>query len=730
MSQPSTQLDAFLRQIPTGMESIVLPAGSPRTVFPSALQLSLEQEERLVAHCMSEIAKLESEMGRTVVNNAGWWRTQGGSSDNQEQDPMASFFGKREKWHMIYAMELEWRQHSLPIWAESNIHIPLTHRIVKQQISRAQGYFFGTDPWFTISPAGANDDETARILDNWTKWAFHKSRVRPILEQAIQFAFIRGESIVKSTWRTEVDYYQTYAEVAIDLDGRPLVAEDDDYIYPEDEWIYDETGEMRVLKRSPETGLPDWADGDEANLEFDTLLIDKADTRYKGLDLAIPNYKDVLISPLARDIESAPFIAHLYSRPAIDVAGEYMDHLRRSGNANEMPRIIELLRSQAGGPRQNWTAELAPRAELGEASFAPGYGSGTMTSAAGAASIEPSMEIVECYLHYDALGLGRTQNIVVMIDKANQRPIFYDYLKNYAPSRPFHVIRVNPVDNRWHGQSAVEDCWQINANIDLQFNRINLSNQRSGNFYELDPDVYRDFENTPNPVGLGINGGRVYTRKPNMIGREGFKVTPIVEVKAGELQQMIEFLSQVLTNMSGVSSSNDAQMAGLETSDLATGIRHLERSNQEQFAPFISQLSEGIEIAARAGVNLLLLNMDEEETYRFLDGDTMKAAVIEKTKVSNFDFDLKLEISRFRAEQQSQQNMAAIALLKDYAAQMPEIKPALRPLALRQLQLFETPNAEMALQILDAVMPTMPTGAPLGEQAPVTSPERAVEPTV
>jgi hypothetical protein len=722
----SNQLDAFLSTLPGRLE-VSLPPDAPRTVFASALELTREQEDQLMLHIGQQIAGLEAEMGRNIVNEPGWWRQHASSTDNQEQDPMNSFFGKREKWDMIYAMQLEWRQFSAPIFRESNIHIPLSHRIVKQQISRAQGYFFGTDPWYTISPAGADDAETARLVDDWTKWAFNRAKIQPILAQAIAFAFIRGEALVKSTWRKQSEYYQQYAEVAIDVDGEPLVADDGDYIFPSDYWEWDETQTYRVLSRSTTTALPNWAEGDEANLVFDYRLIHREKIQFNGLDLAIPNYKDVLLSPRERSIDDAKFIAHLYSRPAIDVAGEYMAHLQRSGQADNLPKIIELLRNQ-GGQRRQWTAERSPRADLGEITYSPGY-SGQVSSNDSSLTVEPNMEIAECYLHYDALGRGQTQNIVVLLDKANMRPIFYDYLANYAPGRPFHCVRVNPVDNRWHGQSAVEDCWQLNSSIDLQFNRINLSNQRSGYFYEMDPSVYRDFEGQPNPVNVALNGGHVYTRLPNSTGKVGFTATPIVDIKQNNLQAMIEFLTQMMTNMSGVSSSNDAQMAGLETANLATGIRHLERSNQEQFAPFIAQLSEGIEAATHTAIKLLLQNMDEKETFRYLAGNEVAVATIERANVEEFDFDLRLEISRFRAEAQSQQNLAAIAMLKDFAAQPPEVKAAIRALTLRQLRLFETPNAEMAIELLEQSAPIPPQGAPL-PSAPVTSPLMAVEPSV
>lgn len=58
-------------------------------------------------------------------------------------------------------------------------------------------------------------------------------------------------------------------------------------------------------------------------------------------------------------------------------------------------------------------------------------------------------------MHID-LGDGFRRNILMVLDIKRQRPIYYDYVARVCSGdgrRPFRVLRVNPVANRWYGAS-------------------------------------------------------------------------------------------------------------------------------------------------------------------------------------------------------------------------------------------------------------------------------------
>ncbi len=89
------------------------------------------------------------------------------------------------------------------------------------------------------------------------------------------------------------------------------------------------------------------------------------------------------------------------------------------------------------------------------------------------------------FLHFDADEDGVQEDIVIMIDRKNKRPLFYDYVANRTPNgkRPFDVIRVNRVDGRWHGIGTMEVFQPLQEVVDLLVNRWSLSQSRSGNVF-------------------------------------------------------------------------------------------------------------------------------------------------------------------------------------------------------------------------------------------------------
>lgn len=725
----SSQIEAFISALPEAARTPrATGPNEPQAVFQTALQLDRRQEQRLVQHCMARMSSLEIELGKQWVNQPDWYRNLE-STDNQEHESVRTFFGSRALWDLIYSMRLEWRQWIYGgIWASSNIHLPLTHRYIRQMVARASNYFFGTSPWFGISPAGNDDFERAKIFDRWAKWGFDQAKVSQVLEQAIEFSFVRGECIIKTSFANRSDYFQTFAEVAIGPDGTPYAANDGDYIHANDPWMMDEMGNW-VLVRDGETGLPEgFTDPEE--LEFDVRLVEKVATEYRGLDVAIPHYQDVLVSKYARSLEEADFVVHRYDKTAIELAAQYIEHLRATGQGDDLPRVIDLLRAQsAGRTDSDRAAQEQPRPDLGEGAWTgsgPGVGHDDWHSGNG---YEPVVRVAECYLRFDALERGQLSNIVALVDVSNQRLILADYVRNYTPDgkRPFHVVRPQAVDNRWHGISLCEAIWRLNGAIDLQLNRINESNKRSGHFIAWDPSAFYESEGMQHPTNLDLNAGQTYTLKPGKILDQAFISRPIVEVKQDRLMGVIELLMQVQQTMTGVASANDADMAGLEQTKLATGIRHLEKANQELFAPFLTHLSVGIESVVRAGIELMMANVSERETIRWMDGDAPATEVIHGQDIRDFKYDLKLELSRYRAEQQSMQNMEAITLLEHYGAQLPEVRMAIRQLVERQLALYEIHGKEAMLDLLDQMMPMLPAGAPpTPAGAAVTSPEKKV----
>ena len=109
---------------------------SPQVVFPSPYRLSAEDEKGLIDYAFQRLDELEKELGRDKCRANDWWTGNGGTdSINQGKK---SFLGKRQVYELLYENEVDWRIDVFgEIFAQSNFHLPVTRRVVTQQVARS-----------------------------------------------------------------------------------------------------------------------------------------------------------------------------------------------------------------------------------------------------------------------------------------------------------------------------------------------------------------------------------------------------------------------------------------------------------------------------------------------------------------------------------------------------------------------------------------------------------------
>lgn len=707
----AAQVTAFADRYQSA-ETVTVKPGEAEVIFPSALELDREQEERMMTTALDRKAKLEWELGLGDVENlenSGSGRGWEGSDITKLTD---SFFGRRHLYDLIYRMEMEWRQYlrtpsgDETIFFDHNIHIPHVRRIVQQQISRAQGYNFATDPWFALEPQGRLDTEAAEKLDRYSKFKAKQANLKAVLSKAIELAFIRGEAVVKSTYRREDDYYKAFAEVAIDPEtDEPLVANDGDYIFDDDEWVAEadpETGELvrddeqninYVLKRDPSTGRPE-------SLTFDRRKVDRLVNQFAGAELESVYYSDLLIPKAARSVQDADCVVHTFEVPAIELAQMY---LKRGLNPEEHPRFIELLREISGDAAQPRTTKHTARQEEGE----------THDATLGASG-EPMVRIGEFYLKMDVDGDGLMENIMLVVDLDNKTPIFYDYLANITPDgrRPFHVVRVNPVDGRWYGTSQVKLFYDLQMFCDTLTARWDMSQSNSARVDVINRSVVEEGDEDPN---LEVNGGDIFHAKQGKDPKDFIYSHYLTDIKSGELQRQIEFVQQIMTTMSGVTNANDAAMADLDTTKLATGVRNIEKSGQELFAPLLSHLEVGIADAMKGFLLQTIHNMAEVEVFDFFEGGVRQLDEIKPATAKAVEFVVSMEMTRYKGEQELIQGMQSVDLIERFFAMLPEIQEVVQPVFISLGKLFGMKDADQVF-IPGTAPPAMP-GQPMDPQA-------------
>lgn len=709
MAEP--QIDKVLDQMPA------YPPGSdehnqPRVMIPSALKITRPQEDRLLEWAEARIKSLEGELGRDQISDADWFS----ADPTRAKDAGMTFMGRRQIYEMSFANQVEWRSQILgSIFEQSNYTVPISRRIAQQQISRAINFFLGTDPWFTVSPVGELDEVRSEKTNQFARYKLRKSKLKKTLERAIYGAFIRGESVVKTVHVDKSVTYTTEAVVAVS-DGEPIIAADGDFIFEQDEAIDvsppipegEDPAEfvpLRVLSRDSVTPMP-------APDQFELREIERTITHYRGPSSEVVYWRDFLAPLNAPDIQDCDAIAHLYDMPVMSLVDMVTKQGSFEGDMSEQYKaglkMIREIANESGAPSSN---AMNPRPELNE--------SGMTSEGENAENngFEPTTEIAEVYLRFDVDEDGRYEDILLVYDRRNEVPLFYDHVANVTPDgkRPFRVIRINPVEGRWHGIGSMEIFEPIQKICDLAFNRWNFSQSQSGRVDLWRP--YNTFEGQSNP-NLEMNYGHAYTPLPDKTKEDILESIYLEDIKSDDQQKIIEFNLQLAMNMSGIASANDSSMAGMDSSKLATGIRNIDRSGQELFGVYLSDLEEGFEEVTNLNITVTLANLQEAELFEYFEGDVAQIDTMSPGEITHLDLNLRLEMTRYKAEQQMHQSTFAIEAVEKFYSYPPDLQSVVAPFFRDLLKVYEVKNADAYIVPGMQAMPPM-SGMPQGNAAAI-----------
>lgn len=648
-----------------------------RVPFRTALseQLTAEQETAMVDHALDRLVQLESELGRDLVIGQNWATSEKLSSTTVAQKATDSFLGKRSRYEDVFSNKVDWRPYLYGgIFTQSNLVVPLARRIARQMIARSQNYFFETDPWFAAEPEGTEDTILADKIDRYAKFKLAQLGSKKNKERAIRGAFIRGESVVKTTHTVRDQLFSAFASILIDAEDQPVLDANGEFITDTDKFQDPEpqvdpaTGQPianpvpgpRVLARDGVTPEPE-------NPLWQNRVIPRRQVIFQGPESPPVYYKDFLCPLTAPDVQQADCIAHLYDKPVMELVDLYVKGGMLDATGKDrlaaVQRTVQLIRDLT-----NNTSESESGANQSDR---PTDGDGANSTTTLRSEGEPVAKIAEVYMWYDANGDGILENIMLAVDRKNKVPLFYDFVPNVTIDglRPFEVVRVNEVDGRWYGEGVMEMFESTQNIVDLLVNRWNFSQSSSGRVTFWRPDL--TLEGRANPH-LAMNMGGTYTLAPNAKPEEALHIVYLEDTKFEQLERMFEFFMQIAMNESGVANSNDAQTAGLDTQKLATGIRNIEKAGQEMFAPFISDLEPALQAILKRELLVLFANLDRKEIFSYLARDTATGKEIQALdqitpeEVRNLTLNVSLLLTRYKGEQLLVQGQQASAIVREF----------------------------------------------------------------
>lgn len=686
---------------------------SPIMPFPTAYILDRVQEQELVDHAMNRLLDLERELGRDLCGSGDWWSVNGIKSYNPEGErtPQDTWMGKRLLFDKTYKNEMDWRPTLLGgIFAHSNLVVPIARRICRQMVARAVNYFFGTTPWYSVYPVGIMDKDRADKADRYIRWKTDQSKLQRSEEQGVERAMVIGEAVTKTTWKRKEQIYKARATVLVDEQGKDILGADGDYITEADLWVQDSsideatgqpvTSDLMILKRDGKTIQPEV-------MIWQEKLITRRMVHYKGPESKVVHFMDFLCPMDAETVQDADCIVHLYDRSLMDIADEWMKSIPNDASAEERVKLkreaIEILRELASASHETDTAQNSDVVD--------------QSSTAGATRMKagPMVKIAEFHLRYDADGDGILEDVFLVLDRKSKTPIFYDYTANVTPdgTRPYSVTRVNEIPNRWYGMGAIEMMNPNQQIIDLWMNRKNRSVSGSGRVDFWNP--YNTIEGRANP-NLEMNWGGTYTPAAGKKAEDILQTVYLEDAVGEKLMEMIEFVMQLMMNESGVANANDGQVAGLDSTKLATGIRNIERNGQELFSLILGHLDPGVSDVLSKNVKLIMVNLDSMEVYRYFEEAEGGEGVgefreIDPGDIANLEIDTRILMTRHRGEQVLESNIRSVQVVKDYYMQPYEVQVQTKDMFIDILKALQIQNANKVIIPLQ-IMPPAGSGLP------------------
>jgi hypothetical protein len=717
-----------------------LTADDPLVPFQSAMRLTGAQEKKMLDHAFKRLDQLSSDLARDVVMNPTWWNNssvpapavsalQAGAQGLLPQD---TFLGKRTRYEASYMNDVSWRPFTMGvanIFMQSNLTVPLSRRIARQMVAKAKNHFFGSDPWLAVNsaphPSMPVDEMFAERVDAFVQFKLKEAGSKSDKERAIERALILGECPVKTSYVVRDQIFDIEAEVLINIDGEPITAADGNFITKSDEFVDGEPQPMapegfdagvipegeqpgvpqapqpmmppqKVLKRDGVTPAPD------APL-WSKKLINRRQVFFEGARSEPIYYKDFLCPINAKDVQTADCVIHLYDKQVmvfVDllvkrgmVAG---DADTRKKTAAKIADLVKALSSNSNQAKAAETQTLRPNETF------------TNTNQG---TDQPVAEFAEFYLWYDANEDGIAENIMLIADRKTQRPIFYDHVANVTTDglRPIEIIRVNPVEGRWYGVGIMELFESYQVITDLLVNRWNFSQSRAGRVDFWNPTGTQEGDRDPH---LKMNWGGTYTKKPGVKMDDILETKYLTDVKFEQIQTMMQFFMQLAMNESGVTNANDNYVAGMEQSKLATGINQIEKSGDEMFKPLVAQLKEPLERLLKREVEVLLANMNPEEVFEVLEGNTMGLDQITAEQVKGIRYRISLLLTTEKNQHTIQVTSAASQLIERFYTLPPLIQDKVAPFYRKQLRALDPEIDAESVITVGLMLP--PEGGPGG----------------
>lgn len=586
-----------------------------------------------------------------------------------------------------FASNMEDRRRPGTIFEKSNMSLNLPKRYVRITASRVYDELLTSNPMMSVTVEGKDDNyEDARVIERYCSFKFDQAKMRLVLREAETLAAIRGETVVKTTWKRKTQRYYRTAVVLIGPDGEPVRARDGNPVLQTDTFNDTENGD-KILMRDPRivlTGTPTW---EERRVDMRRVI-------YNNIESACIDHRDFFCNATESDVHKADFCA-IKLDFGLDEVKAMLAPLEGQEDADTFISKLEnsLLdgktKAEANRP-DRWRGETERHRDA-----------------------IPQCPFAEVYARVILEPDGQADEIAALIDLENEQLLTYDYLDNISPTgrRPFRVVRMEPVPHRWYGTGFYELFSDRHKFCDLYMNRVNLASSLSGNI-KIENPMATEEGLAGEPIEFGTT--KTYRLRDGYSADDVFKVIPIPN-DSGSSENLLNMLMQVTQLEAGIVSAGDHGMAGLPAAGLATGIKSLDRvANvllKNILADFISAFEDIL-----ADVVALIMTYYDDADAEMLMGPEAAATLSKFREINQLPYKVKLEVSTSRDAEVIENHTKAFDMLMQFEQIPPEARLRLRPVLMRILTVMGIEDVDKALSD-DLALPSMGAGDAPTEEA-------------
>jgi hypothetical protein len=384
--------------------------------------------------------------------------------------------------------------------------------------------FTTTEDIVYFEPKGPNDEESAKQATDYCNWVFYRENEGLlILHNWFKDALLQKVGVVKSYWDAKEDVTKEKYE---------NLTEDELALLLSDE-------SLEVVKQDVEM-VPAGMDMMGMPIEAPSYAVTvKRVKKYGCVKIENVPPEEFLISKAAREIETAPFVAHrkLMQRSELIAMGYDKDIV------DELPSYDDL----------TFSPERVARFDQGEQPDEQ-------------QSLDPAMqtvEVYECYIRIDedGDGLAELRRIVYCGSE-----ILEDEECDYIP---FHSICPIPIPHKFFGQSLAD------RTMDIQLIKSTITRQSLDNLYLTNNNRVGAVDGQVNLDDLlnATPGGIVRMKNPNAL------VPLQVQSTFGQAQPMLAYMDEIQARRTGVTDAQNGLDPDVLSNVTAAAVAAMMKSN-------------------------------------------------------------------------------------------------------------------------------------------------------